>query len=182
MTVVLVPGILALFAGVKRHYGRVLRQIACFRPLDLSNLEPPIVVVPVDSWSMLTDKALRFGLRISPDVRAVHVAVNAERTQALRELWQQNVEEAAQQQGRPAPRLVILESPYRRLFLPMIELVERLQADNPSREIAVVIPELVQRHWYEYFLHNHRAEVLKARLLLEDNERVALINIPWYLK
>jgi len=182
MTVVLVPGILALFAGVKRHYSRVLRQIACFRPLDLSGLEPPIVVVPVESWSMLTDKALRFGLRISADVRAVHVAVSSERTQALRELWHQNVEEAAQSQGQPAPRLVVLESPYRRLFVPLIEYIERLQADNPSREIAVVISELVQRHWYENFLHNHRAEVLKARLLLEDNERVALINIPWYLK
>ncbi|HEV3456392.1 MAG TPA: APC family permease [Thermoanaerobaculia bacterium] len=182
ITVVLVPVILALFAGVKRHYTRVLRQIACFRPLNLSNLEPPVVVVPVDAWSMLTDKALRFGLRISPDVRAVHVAVNEERRQALLEIWEQNVEEPARRQGLPAPRLVVLESPYRRLFLPLIEYVERLQAEHDSREIAVVIPELVQRHWYEAFLHNHRAEVLKARLLLEDNERVALINIPWYLK
>jgi hypothetical protein len=41
---------------------------------------------------------------------------------------------------------------------------------------------VVQRHGYEHFLHNHRAEVLKARLLFNDNERVALINIPWYLK
>ena len=40
----------------------------------------------------------------------------------------------------------------------------------------------MERHWYETLLHNHRAEVLKARLLLEDSERVALINIPWYLK
>jgi amino acid transporter len=182
MTVVLVPGILAVFAGVKRHYGMVLRQITCLRPLDVTGLEPPIVVVPVESWTMLTAKALRFGLRISSDIRAVHVAVSEERRQALREQWEQNVEEPARSEGRPVPQLVVLDSPYRRLFLPLIEYIERLQADHPGCEIAVIIPELVQRRWYEYFLHNHRAEVLKARLLLEDNERVALINIPWYLE
>lgn len=182
MTVVLVPGILAVFAGVKRHYGKVLRQITCFRPLDVTGLEPPIVVVPVESWTVLTAKALRFGLRISSDIRAVHVAVSEERRQALREQWEQNVEAPARHEGRPVPRLVVLDSPYRRLFLPLIEYIDRLQADHPGCEIAVIVPELVQRRWYEYFLHNHRAEVLKARLLLEDNERVALINIPWYLK
>ena len=181
MTVALVPAILAVFAGVKRHYGRVLRQIAYLRPLDLSALEPPIVVVPVESWSRLTEKALRFGMAMSPDVRAVHVAIDEDRKQALREQWQQYVEEPARRQGLPVPQLVVVESPYRRLFLPLIDLVERLQAEHPSRQIAIIISELVQRHWYEVFLHNHSAEVLKARLLFEDNERIALINLPWHL-
>ena len=63
-----------------------------------------------------------------------------------------------------------------------LDFVRQLEKDNPASEIAVIIPELVPRRWYEAFLHNHRAEVLKARLLLEDIERVALVNIPWYLK
>jgi amino acid transporter len=182
MTVVLVPVILALFAGVKRHYRRVLRQIACLRPLDFSGLEPPIVVVPIETWNMLSVKALRFGLRISDDVRAVHVGVSEEKRQALREQWDLDVEQPAQRKGRPAPRLIVLASPYRRLFLPLIDFVKQLGKENPTREIAVLIPELVERRWYEAFLHNHRAEVLKARLLLEDLERVALVNIPWYLE
>jgi len=179
---VLVPGILAVFAAVKHHYGRQVRQLACLRPLNLTDLEPPVVVVPVESWTLLTEKALRFGLTISRDVVAVHVAVTDEKRQALLEQWQQYAEEPSRQASRPAPRLEILESPYRMLFLPLIGFIERLQAEHPTRQIAVVIPELVQRRWYENFLHNHRAEVLKARLLLEDNEWVVLINIPWYLK
>lgn len=182
MTVVLVPAILVLFARVKRHYGRVVRQVTCLRPLDLSGLEPPIVVVPVDTWNMVTAKALRFGLRISSDVRAVHVGVNEAKRQALQEQWQLEVEEPARRAGRPAPRLIVLPSPYRRLFLPLIDFVQQLEQENPAREIAVIIPELVERRWYETLLHNHRAEVLKARLLLEDSERVALVNIPWYLE
>jgi amino acid transporter len=182
MTVVLVPAILALFAGVKRHYRRVLRQVACLQPLDFSGLEPPIVVVPIETWDMLSVKALRFGLRISNDVRAVHIGVSEAKRQALQEQWDLDVEQPAQRDGRQPPRLIVLPSPYRRFFLPLIDFVRKLEKDNPAREIAVIIPELVQRRWYEAFLHNHRAEVLKARLLLEDLEHVALVNIPWYLK
>jgi amino acid transporter len=182
MTVVLVPAILALFAGVKRHYRRVLRQIACLQPLDFAGLEPPIVVVPIETWNMLSAKALRFALRISNDVRAVHVGVSEAKRQALQEQWDLDVEQPARRDGRQAPRLIVLPSPYRRYFLPLIDFVRQLEQDNPASEIAVIIPELVERHWYETFLHNHRAEVLKARLLLEDLERVALVNIPWYLK
>jgi len=182
MTVVLVPAILALFAGVKRHYRRALRQTACLRPLDFSGLEPPIVVVPIETWDMLSAKALRFGLRISNDVRAVHVGVSEAKRQALQEQWDLDVEQPARRDGRQAPRLIVLPSPYRRFFQPLIDFVRQLEKDNPASEIAVIIPELVERHWYEAFLHNHSAEVLKARLLLEDLERVALVNVPWYLK
>ena len=182
MTVVLVPVLLALFTGVKRHYRRVLRQIACLRPLDFSGLEPPIVVVPIETWNMLSAKALRFGLRISSDVRAVHVGVSEAKRQALQEQWDLDVEQPARRDGRPAPRLIVLPSPYRRFFMPLIDFVRQLEKDNPSSEIAVIIPELVERRWYEAFLHNHRAEVMKARLLLENLERVALVNVPWYLE
>lgn len=178
----LVPSILALFAGIKRHYARVLRQLACMRPLDLAGLEPPIVVVPIESWNLLVEKALRFGLQISPDVLAAHVGVSEEREQALREQWQQQVEQPARRAGRPAPRLVVLDSPYRRLFAPLIDFVHRVERENPSREIAIIIPELVQRRWSEALLHGHRSEVLKARLLLDEDERIVIVNVPWYFK
>jgi amino acid transporter len=177
----LVPSILVVFARIKRHYTRAMRQLACMRPLDLAGLEPPLVVVPVDSWNLLTEKALRFGLQISPDVLAVHVGVSEDKQQALREQWQQEVEQPAQRAGRPAPQLIILDSPYRRLFAPLIDFVRQLEQQHPSREIAIIVPELVEKHWYEAFLHGHRAEVLKARLLLDEGERIVMINVPWYL-
>jgi len=45
-----------------------------------------------------------------------------------------------------------------------------------------VIPELIERHWYHYFLENNRAELLKAFILLKGNEQIVILNIPWYLK
>ena len=47
-----------------------------------------------------------------------------------------------------------------------------LSAKNPDREIAVIVPELVEHKWYHYALHNQRAQGLKA-LLLRGNQRIA---------
>ena len=47
--------------------------------------------------------------------------------------------------------------------------------------LAVILPELVQRRWYHQLLHNKRAAVLKAMLLMKGNARIVVINVPWYL-
>ena len=48
-------------------------QVADDQPLVLSEAQPPIVVVPVQSWSKLTSRGLRFALELSHDVRALHI-------------------------------------------------------------------------------------------------------------
>ncbi|MBV9851295.1 MAG: hypothetical protein JO250_16620, partial [Armatimonadetes bacterium] len=50
-----------------------------------------------------------------------------------------------------------------------------------TRMIAVIIPELVGSHWYEYLLHNQRSTAMKAALLLRGDQQVVVINVPWYL-
>ena len=52
---------------------------------------------------------------------------------------------------------------------------------HPEQQIAVLTPEPVERRWYLNLLHNHRSAVLKALLLFQDNKRITVINIPWYL-
>jgi hypothetical protein len=44
-----------------------------------------------------------------------------------------------------------------------------------------MIPELVVRRWWEAPLHNQRAQLLKVLILLRGNQRIIVINIPWYL-
>ena len=56
-----------------------------------------------------------------------------------------------------------------------------MEIDHPDRQIAVIVPKLVERHWYHYLLHNQRAELLKA-LLRARGERIVLVNVPWHLK
>src|SRR5690242_5969630 len=44
---------LFLFVAVKRHYAHVARETAHPQPLDLSDLRPPLVVVPLRRWDTL---------------------------------------------------------------------------------------------------------------------------------
>lgn len=56
-----------------------------------------------------------------------------------------------------------------------------LQRDHPDRKIAVIIPEMVESHGYQYLLHNRRVTALKAALPLRGGSKIAVINVPWYL-
>jgi hypothetical protein len=180
ITTLLIPAIMVLMISVRRHYDREQVEIARPEPLDLSDLRRPIVVVPILRWDKLAHKSLRFALNLSTDVEALHVDCG-EGSRRLRENWSRFVEEPARKAELPAPKLVVVESPYRFVITPILEYVLLLEAQHPDREIAVLVPELVAQRWYHYFLHNQRAEWLKALLLLKGNQRIIVINVPWYL-
>jgi len=56
-----------------------------------------------------------------------------------------------------------------------------VEHQHTDRMVAVVIPNLVERHWYHYFLHNQRGELLAALLLVKGDRRIVIVNVPWYL-
>jgi hypothetical protein len=76
----------------------------------------------------------------------------------------------------------VLPSPYRYVILPILEYIARVEAVQSDRQIVVLIPELVEPHWYHYPLHNQRAELLRALLVLKRNERISVMTVPWYLR
>jgi len=166
---------------VQRHYKDVAAEVSDSLPLQLDSLGPPLVVVPIQSWSKISQRALQFALTLSPDIRALHVA-DEDETNALREQWGRMVEEPLQRTGRKPPELITLPSPYRLVIRPILDYVLDAEKQHPERQIAIIVPELVERHWYHYPLHNQRAELLKALILLQGCTRIVLINVPWYIK
>jgi amino acid transporter len=180
ITVLLIPALLALMISVRRHFDHVAKELESFDPLETSGLEPPIVVLPIQAWGKVAQRALRFALTISSDIEAVHVQFEDEKPQ-LQQDWRRFVESRTGQDGLPSPKLVTLQSPYRFILTPIVEYVLEVERKNPNRQIAVLIPEMVEHHWYHYLLHNNRAEVLKALLLLRGNQRIVIVNIPTYL-
>ena len=185
ITFIMVPGLIWLFFVVKRHYEYVARRTATEEPLDTSALQPPVVVVPMRRWNIITRNALHFALGLSGQVVGVHVITDGEHAEQeaeeLHEQWQKYVVSPAESAGLRTPELRIASSRYRRLFTPLMRQVLALKRDYPNRVIAVIIPELVESRWYQYFLHNQRATALKAALLFYGGSRVIVINVPWYL-
>ena len=181
ITALLVPALILLMISVKRHYEEVGKQIAVDRPMRIDNLVEPLVVVPVDGWTRVTEKGLRFAMKLSNRVQAVHVDAEDKREEVQRS-WEQNVVEPFRLAGTRAPELVVLPSPYRFVLLPLVEHIRVLERTYPNRQVAVLVPELVVTKWWQAPLHNQRAQMLKLLLLLRGSERIMVVNIPWYLK
>ena len=180
ITVLLIPGLLLAMGLVRRHYHAVFLEVRSPTPLELSDTTPPLVILPVQGWNRVVKKALRFAFKISPHIRAIHVDCG-EGTEIFRGEWCRFVEQPAMEAGLPAPELVVLPSPYRLVLAPIVDYVLEAERTNPTEQIAVLIPELVERHWYHHLFHNKRASVLKGLLLLRGNQRIIVINVPWYL-
>jgi amino acid transporter len=180
VTALLVPLMILLMSMVKKHYAGVDAQTADDTPLDVNDVRPPFVIVPLDRWSKITEKGIRFALALSHDVRAVHIDCG-EHNEALEALWQRNVIAPIQAAGLPLPELVTLQSPYRLIIAPMVEYVLKMEQEQKGRTIAVLVPELVVKHWWENMMHNQRAQLLKLMLLVKGNQGIVVLNIPWYL-
>ena len=182
ITLLFVPAVIALFFSVRRHYHWVKVQTLCKLPVDVQGLaQPPIAVVAIDRWNSITCQGIEFASRLSPEVIAVHVELDHPSV-LLHDEWEHYVEKSFREAGKESPQLRILPSPYRFIVIPIVQFILELSKTHPSRRIAVVIPELVEDRWYEYFLHNQRARLLEWVLLARGNDRIFIVNSPWYIR
>jgi amino acid transporter len=180
VTALLVPTLILIMYSVKRHYTRVNAEMVDRSPLNLVNLQEPLVVIPMARWDRITEKALRFGLLLSKDIKVVHVHSEDE-PHALEPCWEEMVLKPLREHGMQEPELVSIPSSFRFIIAPLMEYILKLEQDNPDRKVTVLLPELVVRHWWENALHGQRVQLLKLLLLVRAKQRVIVVNIPWYL-
>ena len=187
ITIVAIPCVILLLKAIKRYYDDIDKHLRDEGPLEFRPRKSPVVLVPTREWNQLTDKALGFAMELSPDVTAVHLAVlegpdvqGEERK--LREQWSADVEKPALAANYPhPPQLFFMSAPYRRIHAPLLKLIRELEDQNPDRTIAVLIPEFVKRHWWEYLLSTQPAWRLRSAVLEYGGRRVVVIGMPWYL-
>src|SRR5205807_4215454 len=116
------------------------------------------VIVPVSGFHRGVVTALRYAQSIAAPgrARAVHVSLTKEATDKLQAEWDR------WSGGVP---LVVLPSPYRSLQEPLMEYLDRVEAEREDDIVTIVLPEAVPSRWWHHFLHNQNALALKSRLL-----------------
>ncbi|MGW6914446.1 APC family permease [Kitasatospora sp. NPDC054939] len=161
-----------MMRGIRRHYDAVSAELAVDDP-HAESVRPSRVhgIVLVSTLHKPTLRALGYAQAFRPDtLEAVTVAVEAEGTAELRELWARY--------GMAVP-LKVLDSPYREITKPVVAYVREYRRTRPREAVAVFIPEYVVGHWWEHLLHNQSALWLKSRLLFTPG--VMVISVPWQL-
>ena len=181
ITLLFVPLTIVFFVLVRRHYHSVKLITNCKVSVDVAGLsQHPIAVIAIDRWSNITRQGIEFAARLSPEVIALHVEPS-EHSELLQDDWEHYVERPFRAAGKEPPQLHVLPSPYRFIIVPVVQFILDLSKKHPDRNIIVVIPELVEDKWYEYFLHNQRGRLLEWVLLARGNERVFTVTAPWYV-
>jgi amino acid transporter len=181
ITILFIPMLIMIFSAVRRHYHSVTTITRCTVPMvPACHSFKPIAVVPIDHYSQVTRHGLELASRLTTDIIAVHVEPD-EHSEVLYKEWDRLVVKPFEAAGDPPPKLVRLPSPYRFVIVPIVQYILQLSAQQPNRRIVVVIPELAEGKWYEYFLHNQRGRLLEWLLLVKGNERIYTLNAPYYL-
>ena len=170
LPVVVVPLVVLMLLGVKRHYTNVaegLRVPEHYQPRRMNHT----VVVLVGTVHRGVLEAIAYAKSLHPN-HLVAVSVVSE------EEDQERVERAWMHFGLDVP-LEIVYSPYRELTRPIMRYVDELDARWSNEIITVLIPEFVVKHWWGHLLHNQSALLLKGRLLFRKGTVVT--SIPYHV-
>lgn len=170
VVIVLIPTLVGIFFRIQSHYRSVAHQLSMqgYRPQQ--GLRHHVLVLVPDIHRGVIP-ALQYARAISPEARAVHISLDPARDARLRERW------TLWSRGMP---LVILESPYRSLVTPLLDYIQKLQAQEPNCQITVVVPEFVPQGWWAKLLHGQAGVVLLLRLRYLPG--VAVTNIPYHIQ
>ena len=170
LVMVLVPLLMLILLGIRRHYREMDRALAVERIPDADEVAaPPIVIVPIARLDAPARQAIAFANSISSQAVAVHITNDPDEADAMRARWPD---------WAGSTELVVVESPYRALIGPLLAYMDALQRQAPERPILVVLSEFVPRHWWENLLHNQTALRLKLRLFSRRNTIVA--DVPYH--
>ena len=185
ITVLAIPLIIGLLIAIRRYYDRLDAALATRGAFALDETAPPTVLVALEGRNRMSDRALQFAMTLSPDVVAIHLLGLAgpeakdDRGETLKAQWRSDIAAPLEARGLRPPRLLLLPAPFREIHGPVLELIAKIDDETPGRSVAVLIPELVKRHWWERLMHNHRAARLRKMLIEHGGPRVNVIIAPW---
>jgi amino acid transporter len=189
LTVVVIPCAIGLLCAIRRYYDDLDRQIlqGSDRQIDLRHHQPPVILVPIKRWDRLARKAVEYATRLSPDVIGLHLLAlegpdATDRKTALQREWRELVEQPATEAGLPPPRLQFVTSEFRSMIAPMLRIIQDVERRSPNRPVTVMLPELVEGHWWGYLMHANRERRLRAHLLRHGGPRVVVSLVPWQLR
>jgi amino acid transporter len=180
IVLIVLPLLFLIMQAIEWHYRDVAEEIAISGPILLREPSPLIAVVPLDHLNSVSARALQTAFTVTKKVHVVHVE-HEDSEEDFAGDWNKYVKPAIQQSRLPAPEVVVLQSPYRQVVAPTLDYIWNLERENPDNSIVVLIPQLVESHWYYSFLHNQRAAILRTVLLLKGRNRILIMDVPWHL-
>jgi amino acid transporter len=168
---VVIPLLVLLFKGIRRHYETVERALHADPDVVIPPIKHTVVVLVGERVHLGVLEAIAYAKSLHPQfLHAVSVAYEPEDADRRREQWER---------FRLDVPLDVIDSPYRDLTGPILDYVDKLDERWDSDVVTVIVPELVVRRWWQQLLHNQSALWLKGRLLFREG--TVVISMPTHV-
>jgi amino acid transporter len=172
IVLILTPVLVTIFFAIHRHYRGLAKK------LSLENYGTPIrmgrhrVIIPISGVHRGSLAALNYARALSDDVTAVHVSVDDDEAERLRQKWET---------WGSGVRLEVLDSPYRLLVEPLLQYIEEIaEMRQPGEIITIVVPEFIPAHWYHNLLHTQTAIWLRLALIFRRG--IVITSVPYQVE
>jgi amino acid transporter len=176
IVVLLIPLLVFLFMGIHHHYERVERERITDIPVHPKDIHHRLIV-PIAGLDSAAIQSLAYARSITKHVTAVHVAIDMDDANKVREAWEHWQKQLNEEEET---HLIIIESPYRSLSRPLLAYIDTVHELFPDDTLTVILPEFVVAHWWGNFLHNQTAFRLKAALLFRPG--IVVTSVPQHLR
>ncbi len=176
IVVILIPLLVLMFLAISRHYNRVEHERISDIPIHPQDIRHR-VIVPIAGLDRAAIQSLAYARSITKHVIAVHVAIDVDDANKVREAWERWQKHLAEEEET---QLIIIESPYRSLSRPLLAYIDTVHELFPADTVTVILPEYVVAHWWEQILHNQTALRLKASLLFRPG--IVVTSVPQHLR
>lgn len=161
--------LVGIFWSIHAHYKNLAKR------LSLDNYGAAVrnprhrVILAMGGVHRGTMEALRYARMLSDDITAVHVSIDPDEAEKIRQKWEV---------WGDGYRLVILDSPYRLFLEPMLEYIEHLDDTRQTNEvITVVVPQFIPQHFWTEALHARTADALRNALL--NRRGIVITEVPY---
>ena len=130
------------------------------------------IIVPVNAVHQGTLTALRYAHSLSNDVTAVHVQMDAQETELIRQQWGTWGE---------GVRLVVLDSEHDLFLEPLLKYILSIMALRQHNEtITIVVPQSIRPRWWSNLMRTNMAVLLRLSLPFETG--VVITDVPYQLE
>ena len=171
LVLILIPALVIVFMRISHHYRDLARRLSLDRYAEEPAPRRHRVILPVSSVHRGTLNALRYARMLSNDITAVHVSVDPEAVEKIKQKWDI---------WGGGVRLQIIDSPFRLLIEPMMDYIASVAAlRQPNETITVVVPQFIPRHWWQNLLHTQTAWFLRLAFLSQPG--IVITDVPYQL-
>ncbi len=174
IVVLLIPLLVLMFVAISRHYLHVERERTTAIPIHPRDIHHRLIV-PIAKLNHAARQSLAYARSISPDVTAVHVALDTHRADALRAAWEDWQKQLSKDE---LSRLDIIEPSDHSLIGSLLGYIDAMHRQYPGETLTVILPETARSSLLGRLFSNPIISRLKIALFFRPE--IVVTNVSWY--